>query len=128
MNRTVLAIVAAAVACGLGYAMTVGTLMLQTMGGVVALAMLFFPGLLWGAVFAVAILVPLWLLTRGYATGMWLVFALPAVVLWAVISTGLFATRGLSAFEAIGNAVMVLPAGIAAALAFMFVAGHKPLA
>ena len=128
MNRILLATITAVVACGLGYAVTIGTLMLQTAGGVVPLWMLIFPGILWGAVFAVAILLPLCLLMRRSTSDTWLVVALPALVLWAVISTGLFAADGLPIFEAIGNALAVLPAGALAVLAFMLVVRSKPIA
>ena len=128
MSRTFLAFVAATIAAAVGYIAAVGTLMLQTAGAAASLWILAFAGIAWGAAFAATILLPLWLLFRRNIDERWLQFGVSAVALWATISTALFASLGLSPFEAIGNALTVLPAGVAAVAAFIVVIRGKPYA
>ena len=126
MNRSVLAFIAAALAAAVAYIVVVGTLMLQTAGVVAPLWMLAFVGILWGTVFAVVVLLPLWYLLRRDVSSRWLQFALPAVGLWATISAALVATRDMPTFELIGNVLTVLPAGIASVAAFVLIIRGRP--
>jgi hypothetical protein len=126
VNRTVLALIAAALAAALAYAVVIGTLMLLTAGVVAPLWMLAFGGMLCGTVFAVVVLLPLWYLFRRDVSTRWVQLGLPAVALWAAISAALFATRDVTAFELVGNVLSALPAGVASVVAFVFVIRGSP--
>jgi hypothetical protein len=122
MSRTIRAVAAAMIAASVAYAVVLGIAMRPLSGGVVPWAMLFAPGLLWGALFSVAVLAPLSHLMRYFAAPNRALFIGAAITAWCVISALLFASRGLSVAEVVSNLALVLPAGLAAVFAFVFVA------
>ena len=120
-NRLVLGLTGATLAAAAAYALTIGTLMTQTLGGLPPLGMLAFGGMLWGGAFSMVVLLPLWLLFRRTVAQPWLQLGLPAVTLWATISTAIFATREMSTSEVLGNTLTALPTGIACVAAFIHI-------
>jgi hypothetical protein len=109
------------IASSVAYALFLRIGMRPLSGDVVPWVMLFVPGLLWGCLFAVVVLVPLAYVLRRTVGWNRALFAGVAITVWCTVSALLFASRGLSVAEVVGNCALVLPAGLAAVLAFVLV-------
>ena len=83
---------------------------------------------LYGAAFAVGVLVPLWLMFRRRTSRLWWNLAVPAVALWVTLAVGFYAVvpADLSPAEVLGNALTVVPAGVAEVVAFVFLIRSQP--
>jgi hypothetical protein len=122
MPRTLTAAAIAIVASAVVYGMVLAIAMRGLSSDSLPWAMLFAPGLLWGVLFAVLVLVPLSFFVRRFGDGKAGLLGGLAIAVWCVVSAMLFASRGLSVAEVVGNSLLVLPAGLAAVVAFVLVA------